>query len=112
MERAEPVHTAARVLRRHDLYYISRLHDNVLRHIFILQKTQLFLYISFFCAHWLCYYMYKYIVSCRHANVWRHRCFARSRSTKTRIPSDVNVTPFTFINHPSRAHAVPRSFRR
>jgi len=48
MERAEPVHTAARVLRRHDLYYISRLHDNVLRHIFILQKPQLFLYISFF----------------------------------------------------------------
>jgi hypothetical protein len=34
-------------LRRNDLYYISRLHDNVLRHIFISQNAAHVVFLRF-----------------------------------------------------------------
>jgi hypothetical protein len=53
-------------LRRNDLYYISRLHDNVLRHMFNSLKATCFIFLHIiFNAHGLCYYMYKCIVSSR-----------------------------------------------
>jgi len=111
MERAEPVHTAARV---YAVTICTIFLDSTIMYCVTYSscKNPVVSVHFIFCAHWLCYYMYKYIVSCRLANVWRYRCFAEFRSTKARIPSDVNVAPFTFINHPSRAHAIRRSFRR
>jgi hypothetical protein len=65
-------------LRRNDLYYISRLHDNVLRHIFISQNAahvfftfQIFAPIGYatICTN----ASSRLVLTCKHLATWMHR---------------------------------------